>query len=294
MSETSEPRFGRANADGIELAWAEWGDSAAPADRTIVAIHGITANLYSWGALAPVLVRADFRFIAYDLRGRGESSKPATGYNTAIHADDLLGLLDFFKLPYANLVGHSLGAVVGLHFAAKYPERIRRLVLLDHGMDTPADARQTINSSFSRLNMTFDSREDHLKFFQASPVYPNWTEYVERFVAYDGQVQPDGTVKTKVLPAAAEEDLSSQYLPEYLPSRLYSSVKAPTLILRATIGTLDGGKSGFILTQEGAQTLNRRLAGSRLVDIEGVNHYTITLDPTPQVTQEIIDFLNKE
>jgi pimeloyl-ACP methyl ester carboxylesterase len=292
MSETSEPRFGRANANGLELAWAEWGDSAAPADKTIIAIHGITANLHSWGALAPDLTRAGFRFVAYDLRGRGESSKPPTGYNTSIHADDLLGLLDFFKLPYANLIGHSLGAVVGLHFAAKYPERIRRLVLIDHGMDTPADARQTINSSFSRLTMTFDSPQEHLKFFRASPVYPNWTKYVERFVAYDGQVQPDGKVKTKVLPAAAEEDLDSQYLPEFLPSRLYSSVKTPTLILRATVGTLDGGKSGFILTKEGAQAVVQGIAGSKLVEIAGVNHYTIALDPTPQVAQEIINFLD--
>src|SRR5689334_16810550 len=119
MNDTSGPRFGRATANGIDLAWAEWGDSAAPEARTIVAIHGITANLYSWGALAPVLAEAGFRFIAYDLRGRGESSKPASGYNTSIHADDLLGLLDFFKLASANLVGHSLGAVIGLNFAAK-------------------------------------------------------------------------------------------------------------------------------------------------------------------------------
>lgn len=291
MSETSEPRFGRASANGIELAWAEWGDSAAPADRTIIAIHGITANLQSWAALAPGLTQAGFRFISYDLRGRGDSSKPASGYNTSIHADDLLGLLDYFVLPYANLLGHSLGAVVGLHFAAKYPERVHRLVLVDHGMNTPADARQTINSSFSRLTMTFNSREEHLKFFRESPAYPNWTKYVEQFVAYDAEVQPDGKVRTKVLPAAAEEDLNSQYLEEFLPSRLYSSIKTPTLVLRATIGTLDGGKSGFILTAEGAQTVVRSIAGAKLVEIEGVNHYTITLDPTPQVEREIIDFL---
>jgi pimeloyl-ACP methyl ester carboxylesterase len=292
MSESSEePRLGRADARGIELAWGEWGDSAAPPEKTIVAIHGITANLFSWGALAPDFAAAGFRFIAYDLRGRGDSTKPSTGYNTAIHAEDLLNLLDFFKLPSANLVGHSLGAVVALQFAATYPERARKLVLVDHGMDTPADARQTISSSFSRLTRTFGSRDDHFKFFRESPVYPNWTEAVERFVAYDGQVQPDGTVKTKVLPEAAEEDLNSQYLPEYLPSRLYSKIKTPSLILRATVGTLDGGRSGFILPEESARLLTRRLAGSKLVEIPGVNHYTITLDPTPQVMQEIAAFL---
>lgn len=293
MSESSEePRLGRSSANGIELAWAEWGDSEAPPAKTIVAIHGITANLFSWGALAPDFAARGYRFIAYDLRGRGDSSKPYTGYNTVIHAEDLLNLLNFFKLPSVNLVGHSLGAVIALQFAASYPERARKLVLVDHGMDTPADARQTISSSFSRLTRTFSSRDEHFNFFKASPVYPNWTEAVERFVAYDGQVQPDGTVKTKVLPEAAEEDLTSQYIAEYLPSRLYTSIKTPTLILRATVGTLDGGKSGFILTEENARILNRSISGSRLVEIGGVNHYTITLDPTPKVLQEIVAFLD--
>ncbi|MBN9386655.1 MAG: alpha/beta hydrolase [Chloroflexi bacterium] len=292
MSDPSEePRLGRSSANGIELAWAEWGDSAASPAKTIVGIHGITANLFSWGALAPDLAAKGYRFIAYDLRGRGDSSKPYTGYNTVIHAEDLLNLLDFFKLPSANLVGHSLGAVIGLQFAASYPERVRKLVLVDHGMDTPADARQTINSSFSRLTRTFSSREEHFNFFKASPVYPNWTEAVERFVAYDGQVQPDGTVKTKVLPEAAEEDLTSQYIPEYLPSRLYGNIKTPTLIMRATFGTMNGGKNGFILSEENAHLLNQKIAGSKLVEISGVNHYTITLDPTPQVLQELISFL---
>ncbi len=292
MSESNEePRLGRAEARGVELAWGEWGDSAALPEKTIVAIHGITANLFSWGALAPDFAAAGYRFIAYDLRGRGDSSKPSTGYNTAIHAEDLLNLLDFFKLPSVNLVGHSLGAVIGLQFAASYPERVRKLVMVDHGMDTPADARQTISSSFSRLTRTFNSRDDHFKFFRESPVYPNWTQEVEQFVAYDGQVQPDGTVKTKVLPEAAEEDLNSQYLPEYLPSGLYSKIKTPTLILRATVGTLDGGRGGFILPEESAHIVNRSIAGSKLVEIPGVNHYTITLDPTPQVAQEIVSFL---
>jgi pimeloyl-ACP methyl ester carboxylesterase len=288
---SEEPRLGRASANGLELAWAEWGDSAATPAKTIVGIHGITANLFSWGALAPDLAARGFRFIAYDLRGRGDSSKPYTGYNTVLHAQDLLNLLDFFRLPSANLVGHSLGAVIALQFAASYPERARKLVLVDHGMDTPADARQTIGSSFSRLTRIFSSREEHLNFFKASPVYPAWTEAVERFVGYDGQVQPDGTVKTKVLPEAAEEDLTSQYIPEYLPSRLYTSIKLPTLIMRATVGTLDGGRSGFILSEENAHLLNQKIAGSKLVEIPGVNHYTIALDPTPQVLQEIVVFL---
>lgn len=293
MSEFGEePRLGRSEAKGIELAWGEWGDSAAPPEKTVVAIHGITANLFAWGALAPDLAAAGFRFIAYDLRGRGDSSKPTSGYNTVVHAGDLLNLLDFFKLSAANLVGHSLGAVVALQFAASYPERTHKLVLIDHGMDTPADARQTITSSFSRLTRVFASREDHFRFFRESPVYPHWTETVERFVAYDGQVQPDGTVRTKVLPQAAEEDLANQYAAEYLPSRLYTEIKTPTLILRATVGTLDGGRSGFILSAENARLLTSSIAGSRLVEVPGVNHYTITLDPTPQVLAEIVSFLN--
>ncbi len=292
MSVTLAARTGRAAVNGVELAWIDWGDANTPAEKTIVAIHGITANYNSWGVLAPVLVMAGYRLIAFDLRGRGDSTKPETGYNAAHHSADIAGLMDFFGLGQANIVGHSLGAVIGLYFTAHYPERVRKLALIDHGMDTAPDARAAIQSTMFRLGRVFPSLDEFLSLYRGNPIYPRWTSVLQTFFSYDVEQRADGTVMSKVLPAAVEEEFSNLYIPEFLPSQQYSRINVPVLILRAVEGTLDGGKSGFILTAEGAEIAQRGIKDAKLVAIEEVNHYTITLDPTPQVAEELIKFLD--
>ena len=121
---------------GLSLAVAEWpGAGKGPA---VVGVHGLTANHTCWASVADVPAPAH-RLIAYDLRGRGESDKPETGYSLAHHSEDLLGLLDRFGLKKAVLVGHSLGAHIAVRFAATHPEPgPAKLVLVDGGLDVRA------------------------------------------------------------------------------------------------------------------------------------------------------------
>ncbi|HEX2914971.1 MAG TPA: alpha/beta hydrolase [Chloroflexia bacterium] len=291
MSETLQARYGRAKVNDVELAWIEWGEHEAPDEKTIVAVHGITANLHTWDSIAPALTGSGYRLIGYDLRGRGDSAKPASGYNPGVHAADLKSLLDYFGLQRPNLFGHSLGAVICLNFAALYPDRLRSLVLIDHGMDTAPDARETISSTISRLSKSFDSLDDYLNLFRNSPVFARWTPQVEGYFSYDAVQREDGRFVPKVPASVFEEEFASLFVPDYLPSRLYDKIKVPTLILKAGVGTLDGGKRGFILSQEGAEKAVSSIQNARLVSVEGVNHYTIMLDPTPVVAQEILTFL---
>jgi pimeloyl-ACP methyl ester carboxylesterase len=288
--QTKKPR--KAKLENIELAWAEWGAADTPPAKTILAVHGLTANWHAWDTLGPELAGAGYRVIAFDLRGRGESAKPAGPYGIATHADDVVALLDYLKLPQVNLVGHSLGAVIGMCVAAHQPERVRRLVMIDHGMDTRPDVRETISSSLSRLTRTFGSLEEYLDFFRASPVYRRWTPALEAYFTYDALVRPDGTLVSKVLPAAAYEDLEDQERPGGRPSSFHAGLHLPVLILRAALGTLDKGQRGFVLAAEDADLLVERIAGAKLVTIAGVNHYTITLDPPPAVAEEIVKFLD--
>ena len=111
----------RVKTNGITLATKVW-PGPGP---TVVAVHGLTANHTCWYPLAEALGGA-CRLIAYDLRGRGDSDKPTTGYSLADHAADLAGLLDHFGLARATIMGHSLGAGLGVWFAAHHPARDRR------------------------------------------------------------------------------------------------------------------------------------------------------------------------
>jgi pimeloyl-ACP methyl ester carboxylesterase len=100
--------------------------------RDVVLIHAVTSNLAAW-VLTGILdaLAADYRVTAYDLRGHGGSSVPATGYTSAAMAADFRHLHEALGLDPAYLVGHSFGAVVAVHAAVLYPERVAGLVLSD-------------------------------------------------------------------------------------------------------------------------------------------------------------------
>src|SRR5690348_14579937 len=120
------------SAGDLRFHFVQWGEHGDP----IVCITGITANAFCFQAFGEGLAR-DHRIIAYDLRGRGDSTKPEHGYSVAIHADDLAKLIDAWGLERPIVLGHSLGAFIGLYFAAHYPEKLSKLILVDAGANSP-------------------------------------------------------------------------------------------------------------------------------------------------------------
>jgi 3-oxoadipate enol-lactonase len=70
-----------------------------------------------------------FTCVSVDLRGTGESDKPAGAYSTEMFADDVAALMQAMGIPKAHIYGVSLGAATGLWLAAKYPERVKSLSL---------------------------------------------------------------------------------------------------------------------------------------------------------------------
>src|SRR6478609_9587744 len=68
-----------------------------------------------------------FRCIALDLPGTGESDKPSGPYSTEIYADQVAGFLRAIGVEQAHVAGVSLGAAIGMHLAARHPDRVRSL-----------------------------------------------------------------------------------------------------------------------------------------------------------------------
>jgi pimeloyl-ACP methyl ester carboxylesterase len=98
----------------------------------IILIHGVTGDLSIWFLCDAIRrLSTTHRVTAYDLRGHGYSTAPASGYTSADHAADLLALMDALGADRASLVGHSFGGVIAAHAAAIAPERVESLVLSD-------------------------------------------------------------------------------------------------------------------------------------------------------------------
>jgi pimeloyl-ACP methyl ester carboxylesterase len=96
----------------------------------VVMLHGFGDTGDMWAPLAQVLVR-DHTVVAPDLRGMGLSSHPEGGYDKQTQAGDIARVLDTLKIQKADLVTHDIGNMVGYAFAAQFPDRVRRFVIMD-------------------------------------------------------------------------------------------------------------------------------------------------------------------
>lgn len=110
---------------GVTLHYREIGQG-----EPVVLLHDFGARLESWSPLADSLAR-NFRVIVPDLRGFGQSSKPATASGYGHHwVDDVVGLLDQLGKPTAHVIGHSLGGAVAINLALDHPARVASLTLV--------------------------------------------------------------------------------------------------------------------------------------------------------------------
>jgi len=100
------------------------------AGSAVVLLHGYGETGDMWAPLAADLAR-DHRVVVPDLRGIGLSSYPPGGYDKKTQAGDVAGVLDALEIERADLITHDIGNMVGYAFAAQYPARVTRFVLMD-------------------------------------------------------------------------------------------------------------------------------------------------------------------
>jgi pimeloyl-ACP methyl ester carboxylesterase len=274
--------------NGTRLAYHEWPGKG----EALLCVHGITGNCHAWDCWADQLAPS-YRVIALDLRGRGASDKPPA-YPVGLHRDpdcyprDLAGALDALGLDSVCYIGHSLGAMVGVIFAATSPRRVRKLILVDGGHDLRPDVTEAIRPALDRLGVTFPSLDDYLARMRALPMLAGrWNRYLDRYFRYDAEVLPDGAARSRVSRVAVEADAET-LLPLEL-GRYHPKVSAPTLILRAPAGLMTD--SDCILSREEAERLAGAIPDARLVTVAGSNHYTILLSRQPEALGKVSRFL---
>jgi len=112
------------------------GDQVAYRDEghgdVLLLIHGMAGSSETWRSVIPQLSK-EFRVIAPDLLGHGESAKPRGDYSLGAFAVWLRDFLDELGVSHATVVGHSLGGGVAMQFAYQHPDYATRLVLISSG-----------------------------------------------------------------------------------------------------------------------------------------------------------------
>ena len=117
---------GKENSTNIDVYYEDHGTG-----KPVVLIHGWPLSLRSWEKQVPALMDAGYRVIAYDRRGFGDSSKPVSGYNYDILAEDLHKIITKLNLRDVMLVGFSMGGGEVARYLSKYgTERVSKAVFM--------------------------------------------------------------------------------------------------------------------------------------------------------------------
>src|ERR671936_99926 len=111
-----------ADVNGLKLYYETHG-----AGRPLILLHGGLMSGETFGPVLPMLA-ARHQVVAVDLQGHGRTADIDRPIDVRLMADDIAALIDHLRLEKPDLVGYSLGGGVALHTAAKYPQKVRRLV----------------------------------------------------------------------------------------------------------------------------------------------------------------------
>ncbi len=268
-----------------EVELAIWRSGSGP--DPILCLHGITAQHRAFNALARHL-KGSRSLAGVDLRGRGDSAKPESGYGLEAHARDVIRVLDHLSLDDAVILGHSMGGFVALKAGLSHPHRVRALVLLDGGWprvevspeemseeqkQEAAAIEEGLERAFRRLDMTFESPKDYLNFWfpdqglTMEDLPPDLADYY----LYDLE-EVEGGYQPKASRAAAEEDSPSVSSTSPTAEEM-RDVKCPVALVRASEGFSPG--SDPVISGETRDAMAEVLDLRSDILLEGANHYTM-------------------
>ncbi|MEH6468765.1 MAG: alpha/beta hydrolase [Porticoccus sp.] len=113
-------------------------------------LHGLGVSRADWAPQIKYFSK-NFRTIAPDFRGHGESAAPDTEYNIPIHAADVIALMDALELDSAHVVGLSMGGMVAFQLAVDAPSRLRSMTIVNSGPALPNDTFAAKKMLWTRL-----------------------------------------------------------------------------------------------------------------------------------------------
>ncbi|KSU83538.1 Pimeloyl-ACP methyl ester carboxylesterase [Fictibacillus enclensis] len=253
---------------------------------TIIAIHGLTGNHKQMHYYAEKL-KGDYRVIAVDLRGRGNSS--AADENTSLfqHAEDIITLIKELKIEEPLLLGYSMGAFISAVVASEM-EDVKGVILLDGAAACTQQQRDIVQPSLSRLSKTYETQEQYIK--ELKEIYGRlgvtWTDHLKSVAEYETH-EVNGHWENKSSEVAIESDFNSFY--SFVPEEICSKVTCPVLLVHASgaIGTFPP------LFYAEAYDETRK----HIEDLENVtsdcNHYTMVFENREEINKAILTFLTK-
>jgi esterase len=274
--------FYTVNVNGNDIQLADYQGE----NGTIIAIHGLTGTHKNMHYYAEKFKRS-YRFIAIDLRGRGNSAETDAEPSIFKHAEDVLGLIGKLEIKNPILLGYSMGAFIAAIVASKL-KSTKAVIFLDGAAKASQHQRNIVQHSLGRLSRKFSSKEHYVE--EIKKIYTNlgikWNDVLQSTVEYE--VVPVGNNwENKSTASRIVADFESFF--SFDPHETCSQIECPVLLVYAE-GNIGSMPPLFYLTDY-EQT--RQSTKTIETVISDCNHYTMVFENREDINGYIEDFLNK-
>jgi pimeloyl-ACP methyl ester carboxylesterase len=268
----------RIRGDGIDLAVLDEGDG-----RPVVLLHGFPDSSHLWRKQVPALADSGMRVIAPDLRGFGESDRPAAVEEYALRRSvaDVVAVLDALEIERAHVVGHDWGAAVAWMLASLVPARVERLVAMSVGHPNAARERsieQREKSWYALLFQFTDVAEELVS-------RDDWKLF-RQFTRGDGDV--DRYIADLSRPGALTAGLN-WYRANLDPGRELAHREPLPAVAAPTLG-LWGTRDNYLTEEPMLRSAEHVTGPWRYERIEGASHW-LQLDAPERVNELLLEFL---
>lgn len=237
--------------DGVELAYEERG-SGGP----LLLVHGTGGSV--WDPLPEMLASAGHRVITYDRRGFGGSTHAAIK-DPPRHTADAAALLQGLNAAPAVVVGHSMGGVIALDLAARHPDLVRALVLIEpplHFKKHPSARMLRGLLTAQVVRRVRGEQEAAERFFRFA------TGTTDGRNGYD-QTPPEERAKLLANASAVVRELDSG-TGEHVTDADLARIGCPVVCLLGSITLPDYGRA--------AERIVKARPATRIVTVEGAGH----------------------
>ena len=246
------PTRGALTREGTELVYWTWPGASPPT----LLLHGIGNYGRYWDLFADAIA-GRLRLIAPDARGHGESGRPAEGYAPGEFAADALAILDRLEIERAVVVGHSMGGLHSINLAARHPERVLSLVIVDASPDPLPQGAERAQRLLTGRPARFTDRDDARAYLERTS--PGYSDAVyENRLAFAFQEEA-GRLVWRSDPEALRRIMSGRMPAEDRWDAL-AAIACPTLVVRGTRSN--------VLDEDVARRMVQTLADGRLMELD--------------------------
>ena len=272
---------GTARVNGVDL-WYEISGEGEP----VVQIHGAGFGHFNFAPATPELAQR-FKVVDFDMRGYGKSDRPVQHYDMEVWADDVAGLLDALGIAEAHVHGTSMGGMIAIVFAGKYPERTTSVVINCAAAKLGQSGRLVFKNWIDIATMDPDGTGSRIlaELIAWQALSKSFLETADGVAAVDTiqEILRDSN-RIEVFTAACQA-MCDMDIRGWLPQ-----ITSPALVLGGDEDLMtpwDQGPGGA-----GQQAIADGIVGSEAHVIRGSNHSTI-FDNTAEHNRVVIDFFTR-